>query len=336
MSLFLRFRIVLALAIVCGGAAPAEELIHQLSDPAAACGMEPATALPLPSPCDEAAPCFDDCVCCCGDDSWTALVGGGFYARENGARTVFVDGGGDPVFSPGAGFQAGILANVIRHRTDGYDYDFGLMWITSGNNIGLGILPPGSNIPASPIVFNDTAFAASVYSTGLFGLEWNRRFGANDDVQLLAGLRYINLSERLILGAVSADPEVFGSLSQTGNNLFGFQVGGDAKLWSSGNWDLSGVVKAGLYYNDAQVDFTGVFLPGPIIGAGEANNGSLAFQGQAELAATWQFRENLALRMGYQAMWLDGIALATNQFAGPNFDGAIFMHGGVIQAEYGW
>jgi hypothetical protein len=336
MPSFLPVRVVLATALLIGGVAQATDSVHQLSEPAATCGLDSVNALPLPSPCDEAASGLAECDICCGADSWSVLVGGAFYARENGARTVFVDAGGDPVFSPGAGFQAGIVANVVRHRTNGYDYDFGLMWITSGNNIGLGILPPGSNIPASPIVFNDTAFAASVYATGLFGLEWNRRFGANDDVQFLAGLRYINLSERLIVGAVNADPEVFAGLSQTGNNLLGFQVGGDAKLWSNGNWDINGVVKAGLYYNDAQVNVTGVFLPGPIIGGGTENNGSLAFQGQAELAATWWFRENLALRLGYQALWFDGIALATNQFSAPNFNGAIFMHGGVIQAEYTW
>lgn len=129
--------------------------------------------------------------------------------------------------------------------------------------------------------------------------------------------------------------------THTHNRLYGVQCGADALLWDRGGpltVDLIG--KAGIYGNRASHDSfysTGVVtLP-----AGDKASAT-AFLGEMSLAATYRLTERVSLTGGYRLLWIDGVALATDQVADSNFvfhrgisvSGDAFYHGAVMGLQY--
>ena len=71
----------------------------------------------------------------------------------------------------------------------------------------------------------------------------------------------------------------------------------------------------------------------------------MSFIGDIGLNATYQFSQCLALRGGYQAYWVEGLALAPNQLDFTNTDtsgtslnktGSLFMHGAHLGLMARW
>ena len=69
----------------------------------------------------------------------------------------------------------------------------------------------------------------------------------------------------------------------------------------------------------------------------------MAFVGDINLSASVQLTRTIALRGGYQLLWLAGIATATDQLPSiSNFpmvtvtDGSVFLHGATVALECGW
>ena len=65
------------------------------------------------------------------------------------------------------------------------------------------------------------------------------------------------------------------------------------------------------------------------------NDGGIAFFGETGLSANFCIYQHLALRADYRCIWIDGVALASEQlgssslltFDGMNRGGSIFYHG---------
>ena len=74
---------------------------------------------------------------------------------------------------------------------------------------------------------------------------------------MLAGFRWINLGENL---TGTLNPTTFPWEQSywnfwnttTTNNLYGFQIGADGKLWERGRFSIDGLVKAGIFDNNAE------------------------------------------------------------------------------------
>ena len=99
--------------------------------------------------------------------------------------------------------------------------------------------------------------------------------------------------------------------TKTSNNLLGFQIGVDGKLWELGRLSLDGQFKAGLYDNSAAQSAL-VSMAKQLYPARAATNAP-AFAGEAELNATYQLADGLALKAGYEALGLGGVALGPGQ-----------------------
>jgi hypothetical protein len=143
---------------------------------------------------------------------------------------------------------------------------------------------------------------------------------------LLFGVRYVDFRESLAAASGYASPIANGYASQLEpqpvaaayNNLFGFQTGVDAVLWESADGKLrfDSVGKAGIYYNnmtahyDLQV-YNGLGTP-PVITL-VTNSSKAAFLGELGVNAAYQFNRHLALRAGYEILWLSGVAAAGQQ-----------------------
>ena len=89
------------------------------------------------------------------------------------------------------------------------------------------------------------------YNSRLYNAELNRRWNLCRRVTLLAGFRWVNLSEEL--EGILAPPGTFGAGTfwdtHTQNNLFGLQIGADATLFERGRFSIDGVLKVGIFDN---------------------------------------------------------------------------------------
>ncbi len=129
------------------------------------------------------------------------------------------------------------------------------------------------------------------------------------------------------------------------NHLYGAQLGGNFNLWNlDGPFQLTGSMKAGIYGNVAENDFT--LRPstgGQFDGGGKATR--VAFVGDIGVNAAYFVTANLAIRGGYQLLWLDGVATgpgaiatatANSSQAGINSTNNVFFHGATAGVEYVW
>jgi hypothetical protein len=95
------------------------------------------------------------------------------------------------------------------------------------------------------------------------------------------------------------------------NNLYGVQIGVDGKILELGRFSLDGLIKIGLFDNNAEQS-TGVSLQ-KVVYPSAATTNHAAFASEASLELKYQLIKGLALKAGYEALWLDGLALAPGQ-----------------------
>lgn len=152
--------------------------------------------------------------------------------------------------------------------------------------------------------------AAAESSSRIQSLEVLSRHRGSERWVSTSGFRWVEWQE--VFG-LAAGPRTFGVRAI--DSLYGHQWGLEGVLWRPADAvALEGVAKAGIYGNVSKQDS---FVAGPGGMASVATNTArAAFVGEAGLTGTWQIRRWIAVRAGYQAFWLGGIATATNQLAG--------------------
>jgi hypothetical protein len=215
---------------------------------------------------------------------------------------------------------AGPRLSLFRHTGDQGAVEFN--WFEVGNFDASRAAAAGANdryifaddvLCCQPIaLFTDVqASMASSFQS----VEVNRRFPTDGRIQWLAGFRWVEWDESLALGGVTDFQDAFGVATTTRNDLYGFQVGLDSILWRTGGrfW-VEGLGKAGIFYNDAQqfTAFTST-VPDPASISGGTSVGRAAFVGELGVTGVWQATDWLAIRTGWTAFWLGGLALAPEQ-----------------------
>jgi len=182
-------------------------------------------------------------------------------------------------------------------------------------------------------------------ATNLYNAEANGWLNLSPGVTVLAGLRWLQLNDTLVGWLTPADriapnwkgPCLFpvpatsgcalsdvpnppgGSAviyppfwtASTRNDLYGAQIGVDAKLLELGRFSIDGVIKAGVFDDNAEQ--TTVVSMAKQLYTAQATTNYAAFVGEAALQAKYQLAKGLALKVGYEALWLDGVALAPGQ-----------------------
>jgi Putative beta barrel porin-7 (BBP7) len=252
------------------------------------------------------------------------------------------------------GFSSGPRLGLIRHGGCGYDLEMLYYQIdgwSSARSVGPDD-PPDWLVMKAPGGFLQTQdhpdqAMAWDYATKLNNLEFNLRSNPCDRITLLAGFRWLELREDLkgILAppTFSWEPPFWNTDAR--NNLYGFQIGADGKLLDYGRFSISGLIKAGIYDNQAD-QLTGVSIF-KVTRPSFASTNHAAFVGEIDLQCRYQATSHLAFRAGYEAIWLQGIALAPGQIEetytipldivvaqGVNCDGGVFYHGATAGLEY--
>ena len=173
-------------------------------------------------------------------------------------------------------------------------------------------------------------------TTSLYGVEANGRFEFSGRVTLLGGLRWFRLNDNLQGTLTPPDlteptwkqTNYWDTISQitpgvaagsyppfwntaTTNNLYGVQVGVDATLLRAGRFSLEGLLKAGLFDNNASQS-TAVSMRKTVYPS-QATTNRPAFVGEAGLQLKYRATDALTLKAGYTLLWFAGVALATQQ-----------------------
>jgi hypothetical protein len=89
-------------------------------------------------------------------------------------------------------------------------------------------------------------------------------------------------------------------------------------LWSRGRVSVEGLFKAGIY-GDHATNRAHIALADTAFSADSyASAGGVAFAGEMSITGAYRFTEHLSLRAGYQLLWLEGVAQASDQVAASN------------------
>ena len=133
--------------------------------------------------------------------------------------------------------------------------------------------------------------------------------------------------------------------TNTVNNLFGMQIGGQGVLFRIGQFSIEGSLKVGLYDNFANQD-TAASLKKTMYFAGASAN-QLAYSGDGVIQLKYQVTRDVKLKLGYQLLWINQVALAAGQVSksystsipsltvnGVNTSSSILFQGGTVGFEY--
>jgi hypothetical protein len=204
-------------------------------------------------------------------------------------------------------------------------------WETSHSVDGIGLLVPSIS---DQLLFDRVT---EKLEADLNSVEFNIRRWIGPRVTLLAGVRYLEFRDKVTLeGLDNTAPSTASVTSKVENGLFGLQLGANVTFaqWRS-RFYLDGMFKAGVYHNvaDRRFEWSGLGIA-PTRGAHEDNVACVA-----EVAAlpTYQFSKHCSVYGGYEALWMQGIALAPDQFSamtGPLHAGRnVLYHGARLGME---
>jgi len=306
--------------------------------------------------------CEDDvCDHCCDDDccggvdcgagvgyccpKWYATVGTVILDREtptagtivaaNPAGTRFF-GAEAFDFDYEAGLEVGLARRfdngcILEGRYFGIDHTAAETIVTPGNFIGTGFTGPGGTT------------VAGRYLTKLDSFEINLRRQHSDRVTLLGGFRMIELRDDanfVLNNNVARGNYVYD------NKLYGGQLGSNLDLSPrGGRWLANVESKAGIYNNLVEggiFEFQGANF----IGTFNGEESNTAFVGEINLNTGYRICEHVVLRGGYQLLWIENIALASDaavrSLLNPSLlntvadDAGLFYHGATAGVDFVW
>jgi hypothetical protein len=302
-------------------------------------------------PCCEPACVQSCCVSCC--PSWTVRADALFLHRSDYNRLplAFADNGaGEPADvlldaeDLDFDYELGPRISVIRRFCDCNELELSFFaidsWRASGSVTGTTAAPIHVQLPGF-IQLAPAGQATFLAGSDLYSTELNYRRRAAPWLSWLVGFRWVEFGDDLsLVFDDGAGPNTIYT-TDTNNHLYGLQLGADAALWSMDRLRMDSWIKAGIYTNVADQSTSVPVLPA---GAG-ADKTNTAFLGELGVNLVYQLTDRLGVRGGYQAMWLEGVALAPDQLrvtdvtvpvAFCDTDGGLFFHGGFVGLEAVW
>jgi hypothetical protein len=216
-------------------------------------------------------------------------------------------------------------------------------------NFGRPVLLPGFDFNnLAEIGFTSTLHSAELnirHRTGLM-CGWI-------ETSMVYGIRYMRIDETFFYNQFSGVPAPLGASHhegiETSNDLLGGQLGVLGSYRVSDRWWLELDVKATLAGNDVTQEtlYTRVIAGVPGVFRFDDRHNCMAGILDVDLMSMYQLTRNLALRLGYQMIWVDGLALASEQFSanlgqltlGPphvNDNGTLVYHGPHLGLDWTW
>ena len=202
---------------------------------------------------------------------------------------------------------------------------------------------------------DQATFHSIRYRTDLQNAEinWRRQWvsvGGRLHGSTLAGARYLRLTESL-RHITRADTGAMDYYVGTENNLYGFQIGGDIWACTLPGLMIGGEAEVGVFGVQAKQNtkINASSLTDPLLE--EAQGDDVAMVAEGGPLVIWQVTPRWTARAGYQFLYVDGVALAPENFntrapfvSSPglprrvkvNHNGAALYHGATAGFEYIW
>ena len=249
-------------------------------------------------------------------------------------------------------FRAGGRALLGRTLGDWYAVEASYFGLADWNEIGVlrdateclgldGAGVPTITYPASLFSpfsdFGDPAIvgldynslATISYSSSLHNIEWNLRRRlpmppGRLQGSILVGGRYMSIREQFGYftqfngaDAVPATTNATNSVTTwTGNDMLGVQIGAEFDFQIEPDWWVDCEIKGVIFDNSADQNTTYVNVEDGVQttyrGSRAENRSTFALD--LRLTLTCQINPRLSARVGYQALWIDGLALASENF----------------------
>lgn len=179
---------------------------------------------------------------------------------------------------------------------------------------------PNLDLPLLPGFSPD--FVDYKYGSQFLSFELNHKRPVLPGLTLLAGPRFISFDEEVSTQFEQRFDEPFGPLDVEGvstieaiNSLYGAQVGFEYNLPISQNIYISTIGKIGGFANPARVIQTNESNIDPVSTMGERSKNTGAFLAEVNVRAYFEIVPScVSTYVGYDAMVLDGIAVAPAQF----------------------
>jgi hypothetical protein len=170
----------------------------------------------------------------------------------------------------------------------------------------------------------------------------------------LFGVRYMAIREQFEYRTDSAEPTPGGTTNYgyvtTRNGLIGAQTGITVEFQVEQRWWLNLEAKFLMMYNGASQETQ--FNTGPLAGPGTPITGQrdgdrVSLGGDVAITGIWRFTPSIIGRLGYQCVFVDGLALASENFTrnvpvmtvGPDqldYEGHLAFHGPFIGLTITW
>ena len=280
---------------------------------------------------------------CCYEPMWEVTAGAVFLNRSRpNPGGILTPIGAPGIISNagdfGFGWNAGPDVTVARQMANGLGWD--VRYFNALNSTATADYPgvTGARVFGTNIL-GITSLSASDVSN-LDSGEINLSAKENDVCTFLAGFRWIELQDQL---TYTYNHGVLTTAFNDMNRLYGGQAGVDLALLNCGGpLRIDAAFKAGAYSNGAENSFRA----NAIFASHSESSSQAAFVGDIDVAASYQLSKHLALRGGYQLLWIDELALATNNAvnaaatgstaAGIKTNGSVFYQGATAAMEFTW
>lgn len=278
------------------------------------------------------------------DGDWYAETGVLFVTRDTEEGETLVRVGGVGVFDSAEdlefGFEPGVYATVGKRLTERTAVEVGVFWLRFHESDGIASAAPGNLdvFPQQGAVnqLDDAVLVRVSYKSDLLSLEANVTCEVTESLSAYAGVRYLSLEEELnIYGTDNGATSTYAI--DTENHLLGGHGGVEFAHALGDRWTVGGRVGGGIFANLAEQDQT-VDDNGAAVTFRDEDDEETAFAWIVEAAASArvQLTDRVHLEGGYGLLYIDGVALAPEQFdvsalapgTTVDSDGHALYHGG--------
>ncbi len=188
------------------------------------------------------------------------------------------------------------------------------------------LFSPFTNFGDPPLIGLDyNNFAAIRYASSLDNVELNVRRAlpirpGRLAGSILVGVRYMDLPEQFQYRTESTLPFPTGAVNEvridTDNALLGPQIGAMLEFYAENRWWINFEIKGAVCNNRAgQASFyRHIEFPDEFAHEDSRKEDVTTFVGDLSLTFVYRWSPFFTTRLGYQAIWLDGLALAAENF----------------------
>jgi hypothetical protein len=273
-----------------------------------------------------------------------------YMQREGDQQYSFSRGN----FLPNNGYELGhrITLGQMFDCTDGVEFVYtgSFTWERASQHLSPGgalqsVLTAGGGYTAAQIdTFNDSFRHLQGMRANLQSYEANRKWFAWDIMSTLIGIRAFQYNEQFSFDSVGQGNGAGFFRTDLQNFLLGAQIGSDVMRPISQRLSIGAKSRLGVFANFNEGELQ-VFNRGTRLI--DASRRSTDLAGMVQLGTIGRYRilPSLVATVGYEAMYLAGVATVSNQQyvplnpgSGTSYDAGdcVLFHGGTFGLEYSW